>query len=72
MHIAVARKVPVVALFGPSDSRRYAPYRQESNVIKCDWECQPCGKHSCEIGHVCMEKITVAMVLSKLSDVLIK
>jgi len=72
MHIAVARKVPVVALFGPSDSRRYAPYRQESNVMKSGCQCQPCGKHSCEIGHVCMEQITVEMVLSKLSDVLIE
>lgn len=68
MHIAVARKVPVVGIFGPSDSRRYAPYRQENNVIKNGCECQPCGKHQCDIGHVCMENITVEMVLGKLKD----
>lgn len=72
MHIAVARKVPVVAIFGPSDSRRFAPYRQESNVIKIGCACQPCGKHSCTIGHICMEQITVEMVRAKLSDLEIK
>lgn len=68
MHIAVSRKVPVIAIFGPSDSRRYAPYLQEGNVIKAGCPCQPCGKHSCDIDHVCMEKITATMVLAKLSD----
>ena len=72
MHIAVAVKVPVVAIFGPSDSRRYAPYRQESHVIKCGCECQPCGKHSCDVGHICMEQITVEMVLAKLNEVIIQ
>ena len=72
MHIAVAQKVPVIAIFGPSDSRRYAPYRQESNVMKYGCKCQPCGKHSCEIGHICMKQITTQRVLTKLSDILIQ
>ena len=68
LHSAVSRKVPVIAIFGPSDSRRYAPYLQEGNVIKAECPCQPCGKHSCDIGHVCMEKVTATMVLAKLND----
>lgn len=72
MHIAVSREVPVVAIFGPSDPKRYAPYTQENNVIKFECDCQPCGKHSCDIGHICMEKITVEMILKKLSELQIK
>lgn len=68
MHIAVSRKVPVIAIFGPSDFRRYAPYMQEGNVIEVGCPCQPCGKHSCNVGHICMEKVTANMVLAKLSD----
>jgi len=66
MHIAVSRQVLVVGIFGPSDAARYAPYQQESNVIKLGCDCQPCGKHHCEIGHLCMGKITVNMILTKL------
>lgn len=68
MHIAVSQQVPIVAIFGPSDVNRYAPYQQEGNAIRLGCTCQPCGKHKCDIGHVCMEEITVEMVLAKLRD----
>ena len=67
MHIAVSQKVPIIAIFGPSDANRYAPYGQEESVIRIGCPCQPCGQHSCEIGHICMEQVTVEMVLKKLS-----
>jgi len=72
MHIAVAQQVPVVAIFGPSDPIRYAPYQQENHVMQRGCPCQPCGKHKCDIGHVCMEEITVEMVLAKLGDLQIE
>jgi len=70
MHIAVSQQVPVVAIFGPSDANRYAPYRQEGNVITFGCPCQPCGQHICEIGHICMEKVTVDAVLDKLNHLI--
>ena len=67
MHIAVSQKVPIIAIFGPSDANRYAPYGQEETVIRIGCPCQPCGQHTCEIGHICMERVTVEMVLEKVN-----
>ncbi len=66
MHIAVSQKIPVVALFGPSNPVRYAPYQQADAVITAaGCSCLACGRHECE-EHDCMKTITVEMVLSKL------
>ena len=68
MHIAVSQKVPVVGIFGPSDVKRYAPYGQEGNIVQIGCHCQPCGQHSCDIGHICMENLSVDIVLEKLKS----
>lgn len=65
MHIAVSQRVPVVAIFGPSDPVRYAPYGQENSVITSKQECLGCGAHSC-VGHECMHGVTIDMVWNEL------
>ncbi|HWR44303.1 lipopolysaccharide heptosyltransferase II [Sporomusa sp.] len=65
MHIAVSQKVPVVAIFGPSDPRRYSPYHQPDAVILSNKDCLGCGEHSC-VEHGCMVDITVNEVWQKL------
>jgi heptosyltransferase-2 len=57
MHIAASQGVPVAAIFGPSDSRRYAPYGVKNIIIKSDYECIPCNKRECATTH-CMTSIT--------------
>jgi predicted lipopolysaccharide heptosyltransferase III len=64
MHIAVSQKVPVIALFGPSDPVRYAPYRQPEAVIIAARDCLACGQHDCA-GHECMSDISPALVLQR-------
>lgn len=61
MHIAVSQKVPVVAIFGPSDPVRYAPYGQKNAVISSQEPCLCCGQHQCE-HHRCMRTISYQMV----------
>lgn len=57
MHIAASQHVPIVALFGPSDPKRYAPYHVKHTVIRASEEsCISCGLHECS-HHRCMEKI---------------
>lgn len=70
MHIAVSQGVSIIAIFGPSDADRYFPYGQQEHVLKIGCPCQPCGQHTCTIGHICMEKVTVEMVLEKLNHLL--
>ncbi|MGI6092251.1 MAG: lipopolysaccharide heptosyltransferase II [Negativicutes bacterium] len=69
MHIAVSQKVPVIAIFGPSDPLRYAPYGQKKSVIKSNQECLGCGEHSC-VGHECMHGVTIDMVWSQLAFII--
>jgi lipopolysaccharide heptosyltransferase II len=69
MHLAAAVGTPVVALFGPSDPRRYGPLAAEQRVVRVQIHCSPCGQvrlppERCR-GHVpdCMDGITVEAVV---------
>lgn len=74
MHVAVAMQVPVIALFGPSDVHRTAPYSPNAEVIRADLSCSPCWSiENVGVGHVpclydsniCMQAITVDEVYEK-------
>lgn len=69
MHVAGAVNTPVVALFGPSDPRRYGPRAASERIVRVDLPCSPCGQvrlppTRCR-GKVpdCMDAITVASVV---------
>jgi heptosyltransferase-2 len=57
MHIANALKVPVVAIFGPTDPASTGPFQQPSVVVKKDVPCWPCSYRKCPYDHRCMMKI---------------
>jgi len=57
MHIANALRVPVVAIFGPTDPAVTGPYEQPSRVVKSDVPCWPCTYRECPYGHGCMTAI---------------
>lgn len=65
MHIASARGVPVVGIFGPTDPARNGPLGTGDEVIYHAEPCGPCYKHHCPgYGNVCMTKIELDEVLS--------
>ncbi|MBI1817182.1 MAG: lipopolysaccharide heptosyltransferase II [Deltaproteobacteria bacterium] len=70
MHIAVARDIPVVAVFGPTHPQQgYGPYSVRATVVqRDDLDCRPCGRHGaavCPIAtHACMVGINAATVLA--------
>jgi len=57
LHLAYAMNTPVVALFGPTDSRRHTLSGPEQVVIKKGLACSPCYKRRCR-EHSCMNDIT--------------
>jgi lipopolysaccharide heptosyltransferase II len=76
MHLASALDVPVVALFGPSDPRRYGPLGPRHRVVRVDLPCSPCGQvrlppERCR-GHIpdCMDGIQVDMVTTAVAELL--
>ncbi|HYP26151.1 MAG TPA: lipopolysaccharide heptosyltransferase II [Blastocatellia bacterium] len=54
MHVAVAVKTPVVAIYGPTDIRRTAPLGLRHTVIRRDLPCSPCFRlEGDEQVHLC-------------------
>ncbi|MFH1665314.1 MAG: glycosyltransferase family 9 protein, partial [Candidatus Omnitrophota bacterium] len=50
LHVASAVNTPTVAVFGPSDEKKYGPLAGRSRVIKPRVPCRPCGKALCSPG----------------------
>lgn len=66
MHIAAALKIPVVAIFGPQEPRRWGPWGEGHMVVQKPWECVPCRKKGCDdkgTTSLCLEKLTVEEVI---------
>ena len=63
MHMAAAAGVPVVALFGPTDERKWGPWGEGHSVVTKRLACHPCKPHKCS-DHACMDQITVADALA--------
>jgi ADP-heptose:LPS heptosyltransferase len=76
MHLANAVGTPIVAVFGPSDPRRYAPRGPRDTVVRIDLPCSPCNRirrppERC-VGHTpdCLSGIDVERVLAAIDETL--
>ena len=69
LHIAVSQHVPVVAIFGPSNPVRYAPYQIPHALVQSSEPCLACGLHDCD-HHRCMRMLTVQQVYHALRSLL--
>ena len=58
MHLANALRVPVVALFGPTDPAVTAPYHDPRTILKKDVVCWPCLYRRCPYDHRCLAGIS--------------
>lgn len=67
MHMAAATGIPVVALFGPTDERKWGPWGEGHTIITKRLSCHPCKPHKC-IDYECMNSITVEDTLDILEQ----
>ncbi len=58
MHIANAVRVPLVALFGPTDPARTGPFHEPALVLRKEVPCWPCLYRKCPFDHRCLAQIT--------------
>lgn len=58
LHLGCAVGVKVVALFGPTDPRKYGPTGEFDVVIKENLSCAPCERAECERNYECMRLIS--------------
>ena len=72
MHIAAAMGTPVVALFGPSGEKEWAPWRVAHRVVTSSHPCRPCGNDGCGGGKVseCLTLLPVDDVHSAVNELL--
>ncbi len=70
MHLASAAKIPVVAIFGPTDVKINAPYGLNNVIVRKEISCSPCKKKDCR-ERTCIESISVEDVfeaVKRMSD----
>ncbi len=58
MHLANALRIPVVALFGPTDPAVTAPFHEPRTILKTTAVCWPCLYRHCPYDHRCMTGIS--------------
>lgn len=73
LHVALALKKKVVALFGPTAYREVYLYDRGAVILPVgDYKCLPCLLPSCSNGSFCMENISVAQVFESVEILLRK
>ena len=71
MHLASYLDKPVLAVFGPTNELKYAPWSKKSLVVKKDIYCRPCEKAQCRYETLkCMSAIKPEDVLRAVKEIL--
>lgn len=70
MHMAAARGIPTLALFGPTDWNVTRPWSPAARVLRQSPFCAPCFLRECPIDHRCMREITPESVAAASADLL--
>lgn len=68
MHIAAARNIPTIAIFGPTDPPSTHPWQASHKTIYKKVECSPCFLADCPIDHRCMKNISSFEVAEAVLD----
>jgi ADP-heptose:LPS heptosyltransferase len=58
LHLGCAMKTRVLAIFGPTDPKKYGPTGEFDAVISKKLHCSPCESADCQYHHECMKLIT--------------
>jgi len=77
LHVASAVRTPTVAIFGPTNPRRTAPWQGPGEIVRLDLPCSPCFYHTsheltcpARINFACLRELPVERVLAAASRVL--
>lgn len=70
MHVGIAAERKVLAIFGPTDHRKYGPRGEEGRVVRKELDCSPCESARCKSSHECMKLITVDEVYNTAREML--
>ena len=65
MHLGCAVGAKVLAIFGPTDPKKYGPTGEFDAVINKKLFCSPCEVAACKYGHECMKLVSADEVLDR-------
>ena len=65
MHLGCAVGTKVLAIFGPTDPKKYGPTGEFDAVINKKLFCSPCEVAACKYGHECMKLVSADEVLDR-------
>jgi len=71
MHIAHALGARVLAIFGPTDPKKYGPKGKGDVIIRKVLACSPCEAAQCAKNHECMKLISAGEVFEAARKMLI-
>lgn len=70
LHIGSYLNIPVVGIFGPTDSVRFGPWSDKNLVLRNEKAvCAPCGKAVCRFNNECMD-INPETVISAVREIM--
>ena len=76
LHIAAARNLPAISIFGSSPTIGFAPWAPSHSIIKSPAPCHPCYKQECPLqgadNMMCMQKVSPAVVIKYAKELLAK
>lgn len=70
LHIAGSVGTPVVAIFGPTDPRRYGPRQGAGVAVFAKLHCSPCEVALCRYNLECMKAVTTEEVFDVARNIL--
>ena len=69
MHVGAALNIPLLAIFGSTDSVATGPFSSQAVVIEKELDCKPCLKKDCSSGFRCMLDLSVDEVFARLLEI---
>lgn len=70
LHAADSVGTPMVAIFGPTDPKKYGPRNPRSKVVRLALVCSPCERALCPYHHECMKWLEVDEVYEAVAGIL--
>ncbi len=66
MHITNAMKVPLLAIFGPTNPGLQGPYSEKNlTIVNENINCLGCQLLECKIGNICMTQLSKEKIISE-------
>jgi len=65
MHMGSYLNIPVLAIFGPTDPKKYGPWNSKSRLVRKEIFCSPCPKAQCRYNLECMRLLKPEDVFKK-------